>query len=102
MKSKKEIDLYTHQLLFQKIQKVFDIKNYKIIKSKYRIKELKHKLECIISKKKRKINTSPNSKFSGIKTIYQTQIETSNREIDRIDSNSIYEINTTEDCIVVG
>ena len=63
MKSEKEIDLYIHQLFFQKIQKVFDIKDYEIIKSKYQIKKLEYKLEYIIFKKKRKINTNPNSKF---------------------------------------
>ncbi|KAF7920907.1 hypothetical protein EAE99_007759 [Botrytis elliptica] len=96
LESEKEIDLYTRRLLFRKIQKAFDTKDHEIMKSKRRIKELEHKLEC------RKVNTSPNSKFSGIKAIYQAQIEAGDREIDRVDSDSIYETDATEDYIVVG
>ena len=47
-----KIDIPICQLLFQKIQKEFDIKDYKLIQSKKRIKQLKQKLKEIIFKKK--------------------------------------------------
>lgn len=47
------------------------------------------------------VKTNPNSRFVGIKAIYQAQIKASDWEIEIKDSNSIYKTNTTGDCIEV-
>ena len=96
-----ETDIPTRRLLFRKIQKGFDAKDYELVQSKKRIKQLEQKLEEIIPKKRRMVKTSPNSRFAGIEAIYQAQIEAGDREIEIKDSDSIYETDTTGDCIEV-
>lgn len=65
MTFEKEIDLSTRRLLFRKIQKGFDAKDYNIIASKLRIK-IEHKSDALIPKKRRKIS---NSRFIGVRAI---------------------------------
>ncbi|EDO04142.1 hypothetical protein SS1G_06625 [Sclerotinia sclerotiorum 1980 UF-70] len=48
-----ETDIPTRRLLFRKIQKGFDAKDYELVQSKKRIKQLEQKLEEIIPKKRR-------------------------------------------------
>ncbi len=55
--------LPTQRLLFRKVIKGIDEKDYELGKANIRIKELEERLEYLRPKKKRKVQTSPNSKF---------------------------------------
>jgi len=55
--------LPTQHLLFKKIVKGIDKKDYKLGKANMRIKELEERLKQLKPKKRRKVRTSPNSKF---------------------------------------
>ena len=61
-------------MLFKKVIKGIDKKEYELGKANIRIKELEERLEHLRLKKKRKVQTSPNSKFTIIRTIKETQI----------------------------
>lgn len=58
-------------MLFRKIIKGFDNQNYKLVLTKHRIKQLENHIESVIPKKKRKVQTNPNSRFAGIRIIKQ-------------------------------
>lgn len=101
MTQEKDIDLATRRLLFRKISKGFDAKDYKLMQSENQVKQLKHKLESIIPKKRKAVKTSPNSKFIGIKAIRKAQLDVGDREIDIDESSSSIESDSTGDCIEV-
>ena len=46
-------------------------------------------------RKRRKVRTSPNSKFVGIKAIKKAQIEARDRQIEEEDSDSIIQLSST-------
>ena len=50
-------------MLFRKVIKGINEKDYELGKANIRIKELEERLEYLRPKKKRKVQTSPNSKF---------------------------------------
>jgi hypothetical protein len=55
--------LPTQRLLFRKIVKGIDEKDYELGKANMKIRELEERLEQLKPKKRRKVQTSPNSKF---------------------------------------
>jgi len=67
--SKSHNQIPTQHLLFKKIIKKINKKEYKLKKTNIKIKELKKKLEHLKPKKKRKIQTNSNSKFATIRAI---------------------------------
>jgi len=60
-------------LLFRKVIKGIDEKEYELGKANIRIKELEERLEHLRPKKKRRVQTSPNSKFATIRAIKEAQ-----------------------------
>lgn len=52
-------------------------------------------------RKRRKVRTSSNSKFIEIKAIKETQIEARDYEIDRNESSTIIDSDSTSDCIEI-
>lgn len=81
-----ETDLPTCRQLFRKIIKGFDEKDYALAQSELRITQLEARLEQLAPRKKRKVKTSPNSRFADIRVIKQAQIEAGDREIEEEDS----------------
>ena len=66
--------LLTQRLLFRKIIKGIDKKDYELGKVNIRIRELEERLEQLRLKKRRKVRTSPNSKFVITRAIREAQI----------------------------
>ena len=66
-------------MLFRKIAKGIDEKDFAIAKHERRIQELEAKVEQLEPRKRRKVKTSPNSKFAGIEAIKRAQIEAGDR-----------------------
>ena len=66
-----------------------------------RINQLEAKIEQLEPRKRRKVKTSPNSKFASIRAIKQAQIEAGDREIEEEDSDSSTNSTSIGDCIEV-
>ena len=91
----------TQRLLFRKVIKGIDEKEYELGKANIKIKELEEKLKHLRPKKKRKVQTSPNSKFATIRAIREAQIAAGERQIESVESESEGESESTISCIEV-
>ena len=91
----------TQRLLFRKVIKGIDEKEYELGKANIKIKELEEKLKHLRPKKKRKVQTSPNSKFATIRAIREAQIAAGERQIKSVESESEEESKSTVSCIEV-
>ncbi|KAF4627553.1 hypothetical protein G7Y89_g10598 [Cudoniella acicularis] len=96
-----EPDPLTRRQLFRKIVKGFEKKDYTLAQAELRIKQLEARVEQLEPRKRRKVRTSPNSKFADIRVIKEAQVAVGDREIDKEDSDSSIESTTTGDCIEV-
>ena len=96
-----DIDLSTRRVLFRKIAKGIDEKDFVIAQHELRIKQLEARVEQLEPRKRRKVKTSPNSKFAGIEAIKKAQIEAGDRQIEAEDSESSDDSASTIDCIEV-
>lgn len=96
-----DADLPTRRQLYRKITKGFDEKDYALAQAEHRIQQLEARIEQIQPRKRRKVKTSPNSKFVGIRAIQEAQRQAGDREIDSEDSDSSIDSDNTEDCIIV-
>jgi hypothetical protein len=65
----RDTDAATYRVLFRKVAKSLDNKDYVIAEQELRIKQLEARLEQLGPRKRRKVRTSPNSKFTEIDTI---------------------------------
>lgn len=92
-------DLPTRRLLFRKAIKAFDQKDFALGQAEMRIQQLEAKLNQLQPRKRRKVQTSPNSRFANIRAIQEAQISAGNQEIVAIDSDSADDSESTEDCI---
>ena len=95
----KDIDSSTCKILFRKVAKSLDDKDFVIAKHELRIKQLEARVEELKPKKRRKVRTSPNSKFAGIKAIRRAQIEAGNSEIKAEDFDISIDSVSTLSCI---
>ena len=69
-----EADSTTTRILFRKVAKGLDEKDFVIAQHELRIKQLEARVQQLQPRKRRKVQTSPNSKFAGIEDIYKVQI----------------------------
>jgi hypothetical protein len=95
-------DLLTRRLLFRKAKKGIDEKNFALQQAERRIQELEAKLEQLKPRKRRKVETSLNSRFADAKAIRQAQILAEDQEIGTGDSDLAGDSDSTEDCIEVS
>jgi len=93
--------LPTQRLLFRKIVKGIDEKDYELGKANMRIKELEERLEQLRPKKRRKVRTSPNSKFVTTRAIREAQIAAEDRQIVPVESEGEGDSDSTVSCIEV-
>lgn len=93
--------LPTQRLLFRKVIKGIDEKEYELGKANMRIRELEERLEHLRPKKKRKVQTSPNSKFATTRAIKEAQIAAGERQITPVESELGEESDSAISCIEV-
>ena len=62
---------HTARLLFRKVQKAYDSKDFELAKAQARIKDLEAQLEDVRPRKRKKVKISPNSKFADIRAIHR-------------------------------
>ena len=95
-------DLSTRRLLFRKVEKAFDEKDFELARLQQENEVLKAKLEATVKTKRKKVVPDPNTQFASIEQVHKAQIEAG-----RID-NSIAEESGSESsdsdasCIVVS
>lgn len=82
-------------MLFKKIAKGLNNKNFVIAKQERKIQALKAKIVQLEPRKRRKVKTSPNSKFANIEKIYKAQIEAEDRQNVPLDSDDFFSIAST-------
>ena len=85
-------------MLFRKVIKGIDEKEYELGKANIRIKELKERLEHLRPKKKRRVQTSLNSKFATTRAIKEAQIAAGERQITPVEPESGGESGSTISC----
>lgn len=95
-------DPYTKRVLFRKLSKAFSEKASEVAAQQRELEVLRARLENFQTRKRKKVEMSPNSKFASIQDVYRTQKAAGGHE------NSASEISDTElsseaeSCIVVG
>jgi hypothetical protein len=80
------IDNSTTRVLFKKISKGIEQKDFVITQQKIKIKQLERRLVQLQPRKRQKMQTSLNSKFVSIEDIIRTQIEVRERQNVLLDS----------------
>jgi len=94
--------LLTQHLLFKKIMKGIDKKDYELEKANIRIKELEKRLKQLRPKKRRKVWISLNSKFVTTRAIREAQIAAGDRQIVPVKSEGEGDSDSTISCIEVN
>jgi hypothetical protein len=90
-----DVDLTTYRVLFRKVAKGINDKDFVIAQHELRIKQLEARVVQLEPRKRRKVRTSPNSKFVGIEAIKRAQIEAGDREIMPEASNDVISLAST-------
>lgn len=99
--SQLESDVPTKRLLFRKITKGFDEKDSLLAKAQLQIQALEAQLEAARPKRRRKVETSPNSRFADIKAIQHAQEKADVAENNKEDGEEPEVSENEENCIVV-
>ncbi len=94
-------DLLTRRLLFRKISKGFNEKNFALRQAKVRIQQLEARLDQLQPRKRKRVQTSPNSRFADTRAIRRAQILAGDQEIVQVDSDSATDSDSTALCIEV-
>lgn len=94
-------DVPTKRLLFRKITKGFDEKDCLLAKAQLQIQALEMQLEAVRPKRRKKVETSPNSRFADIEAIRRTQLEVNAAENGKSDGDESAVSEIDDACIVV-
>jgi hypothetical protein len=94
-------DYITQRLLFRKILKGFEEQESVLASYTLKIQSLEVQLEKAGPRKRKKVRTSPNSKFVDIEKIRRAQIEVGEAEIIEDDREEANESDSTLDCIEI-
>jgi hypothetical protein len=90
------------RLLFRKIVKGFEEQESVLASQELKIQSLEAQLEKARPKKRRKVRTSPNSKFADIEAIRRAQREANGEETEEEASDIASLSDSIADCILVG
>jgi len=88
-------DPATARVLFRKVAKGLDDKDFVIAQHELRIKQLEARVLQLEPRKRRKVVTSPNSKFADIEAIYRAQVEAGDRPNVPLDSDGLISVVST-------
>jgi hypothetical protein len=92
----------TQRILFRKVSKAYNEKDWQLGNALRENQKLKNQLKATRPTKKRKVETSPNSRFVTIRAIRRAQIEAGAIEAKSADEEGSKNTIEEEDCIVVG
>lgn len=94
-------DVPTKRLLFRKITKGFDEKDGLLAKAQLQIQALETQLAAVKPKKRKRVDTSPNSRFADIEAVRRAQEEVNAAENVDSDGTEAELSEIGDDCIVV-
>ena len=92
----------TQRLLFQKVSKALDEKECQLASTTARIDALERQVEALKPQKRKRVETSPNSRFADIRRIQRAQEEESEIVISSDESGDVESISSVVSCIEVG
>ena len=92
----------TRRLLFRKVEKAFDQKDYELARLRQENEALKIQLEVAGPSKRKKVVTDPNSVFASIEQIHQAQIDAGHIEDPVAEESGSESAESDGSCIVVG
>ncbi|KAJ6437529.1 tyrosinase [Purpureocillium lavendulum] len=93
-------DVPTKRLLFRKITKGFDEKDGLLAKAQLQIQALETQLPAVKPKKRKRVETSPNSRFADIEAVQRAQAEVNAAEKGDTDGTEDEISEIGDDCIV--
>ena len=88
-------DFATARVLFRKVAKGLDNKDFVIAQYERRIKQLEARVLQLEPRKRQKVVTSPNSKFADIEAIYTAQVKAGDRPNVPLDSDGLINVAST-------
>jgi hypothetical protein len=97
-----QADTTTARVLFRKVAKGLDEKDFLIAQHERRIQQLEARVQQLEPRKRRKVRTSPNSKFASIEDIYRAQVADGERESIPVDSDGPTSIASTLSHITIN
>ena len=83
------------RVFFKKLAKSINEKDFIIVQQKRKIKQLENRVMQLEPRKRRKVVTSPNSRFADIKDIIKAQIAAGDRSNILLDSDGAVSIAST-------
>lgn len=92
----------TQRLLFRKVKKGFEEKDYQLATLQSRVEVLEQQVEAIKPRKRKRVQISPNSKFTGIEAIYKAQVEAGDKTDGTVESSDSELPSEPGDCIIVA
>lgn len=95
------LDPTTARTLLRSVAKSLDQKDFVITQQELRIKQLENRVVQLQPRKRKKVQTSPNSKFATIQDIIRAQIATGDREIVPLDSDDATTLVSTLSHIII-
>ena len=90
------------RVLFKKVSKAWDQRDFVITQYETRIKQLEARVIDLEPRKRKKVRTSPNSKFVGIGAIRKAQIKAGDLEINEEDSDRTDKLSSTLSHITIN
>jgi hypothetical protein len=91
----------TARVIFRKVSKAVDQKDFVIAQHERKIIQLEAKVLELIPRKRKKVTTSPNSRFADIVAIRRAQIEAGDREIEADETRDIEKLSSALSHITV-
>jgi hypothetical protein len=88
--------------LFQKVEKAFDQKDFKLAHLRQENEALKIQLEVARPSKRKKVVVDPNNLFASIEQIHQAQIDAGQIEGSVAEESGSESAESDASCIVVG
>jgi 4-hydroxybenzoate polyprenyltransferase len=92
----------TRKLLFQKVEKAFDQKDFELAHLRQENEALKIQLEVARPSKRKKVVVDPNNLFASIEQIHQAQIDAGRIEGSVAEESGSESAESDASCIVVG
>jgi len=95
-------DIATTRVLFRKVVKGIDEKDFVIAQHELRIKQLEARVLQLEPRKRRKVQTSPNSRFADIEAIREAQIAAGDRPVEPLEPDNPASVASTLSHITIN
>lgn len=92
----------TQRLLFRKVEKAWDEKDFELALLKQKVEALEAQVEALKPSRRRRVRPDPNELFVGIEQIHRAQIEASRIEEGSNEESNGESSESEASCIVVA